>query len=118
MLMFDNAIFATFIPQILMVLGFILCIAAPKFTPKTSTNFETFAEVKVIPFLAEIKQEKNVAHFFQHQITEKNSKQIKFQEYFSTTPKIIKINYPDLAIRWREIEFISSLFSRPPPFSI
>lgn len=116
MLMFDNAIFASFIPQIMMVLGFISCIVVPKFTAKTSTDVDAFSEVKVFNFQENTKQEINVAHFSQYQNTNKTSHQIKFQDYFSPTLAIIKINYPDLVVQWKKIEIISTLFSRPPPF--
>ncbi len=36
--MFDNAIFASFIPQILMVLAYISCVIAPNFTKQDNVD--------------------------------------------------------------------------------
>ena len=47
MLMFQNGLLATFIPEILMVLGYVLCIIAPGLKPHISPVDQTAATVQV-----------------------------------------------------------------------
>lgn len=47
MLMFQNGLLATFIPEILMVLGYVLCLIAPGLKQHTSPVDQTSAIVQV-----------------------------------------------------------------------
>lgn len=44
MLMFDNSIFASFIPQIVMLMGYLMCLIAPLISQLGSNGFQTVTQ--------------------------------------------------------------------------
>lgn len=111
MLMFESSIFASFIPQIIMVLGYLSCIFVPPFFKSTQQELTPAATIEYVQ--ADSKHEQNKTIEFQfiqdvfvlnHNTTTLTYQEIRKKEFF------VPITY-----------FISSifsfrLFSRPPPF--
>lgn len=113
MLMFDNGILATFIPEILMVLGFLFCLIVPNVT---STNSTTEINTQIVHFntVEQVRDNKTYIassiEFQQVQIDEVVEKQL------IVYPEIVSdIEYPNLVFVITDgLSFIQ--FSRPPPF--
>ena len=110
MLMFSNGLLSTFIPEILMVLGYFLCLFAPKFHANTTENIvklttlitsenlsvsstsNTFIFTDFAPKYCTVKDKTDFLFFpkffiinFVGNITCKLTKQIDY-EYFSRPP--------------------------------
>jgi len=60
--MFDNILFATFIPQILMLVGYLFCLLAPKATTN-STTFSISESSKTISYYSSENQTLNNSTF-------------------------------------------------------
>lgn len=113
MLMFDSGIFSSFIPQIIMVLGYIFCLIAPghfqsEKQPIVSSNIE---------FVQPVAYSQNTTSaafiFWQDIIADTHWEQPK-----KTLPhfKQIIINIPTVFFETQG-KFSTKLFSRPPPDS-
>ncbi len=111
MLMFESSIFASFIPQIIMVLGYLSCVFGPQFlksTQQAEISPTTIEHVQV-----ESKQIPNSVVEYQF-----------FQDIYVDNQVNNLVSYPE--IRQKVFftltgNFVSSyftfqLFSRPPPF--
>ncbi|VBB44266.1 hypothetical protein TRIP_D250032 [uncultured Paludibacter sp.] len=117
--MFDNAIFASFIPQFLMILGFFSCIVAPSLSSKNnSEHLESISATNAITYQVESQSKTKIFSFQEYQKSTKKEVKINLSNYFSPTLETTKIVYPDFIVHWRRFEIISSLFSRPPPISL
>lgn len=110
MLMFDNGIFATFIPEILMVLGYMLCLIAPG---------HQRSEKKVEELLSIIEFSEPTSHvtpstvsFLDHiQVADEVCEQQK-SAVLPERPSLI--NFPTIYFEIKK-ELSFKLFSRPPP---
>lgn len=112
MLMFENGILATFIPEILMVIGFVLCLFTPGFISNNSNSEQA-------PIVAQVST-------FEH----KQTASYQLSTYhFQTTPEVVPDVHCSLPrfienviINRFETSFSTSDglsfvdFSRPPPF--
>ena len=111
MLMFDSGIFSSFIPQIIMVLGYVFCLIAPgHFKSEKQTIVSSNIE-----FVQPIAYSQNTTSasfiFLQDIIADKIWEQPKkMPPHF----KPIVINIPTIFFEIQG-KFSSKLFSRPPP---
>lgn len=109
--MFENGILATFIPEILMVIGFVLCLFTPGFQSNKSTNDQTpiVAQVSTYNYQSTTNNQQSTYKFEleTEAVSEakyslprfiENAITITFESHFSTS---------------EGISFID--FSRPPP---
>ena len=114
MLIFQNGLFATFIPEILMVLGYILCL----FAPGIKSDKSSVDQMPIIVQVSTFEQQKQISayqssfHDFQTSVINCDKKlpvspfneraiSIPFESSFST---LDSLSYVD--------------FSRPPPFIV
>lgn len=113
MLMFDNAIFASFIPQILMVLAYISCVIAPNFTKQNKDVDTETATIKVVVVQSTISPPTSTVSFteidlitdlFVSKIENLVPKASSYEKIFP----VIVFDIPD------SLKFF--FFSRPPPF--
>ncbi len=119
MLMFDNSIFATFIPQMLMLLGYVSCVVAP-FLTFSNTNTPENPQNTFVAQRIEIDEQYAVSpvversyHFhdyFQAESADIKSEGQIFIPHFradSAIPQSYGNTFPT---------FLFTLFSRPPPY--
>lgn len=112
MLMFENILLATFIPEILMVLGFLLCLCAPGFKSADST-------VDQAPIMAQVITIEHTQH---------STYAVSICD-FQTVTEVVLIESHPARVFEKEIEkktlerpfdtskgLIYIGFSRPPPF--
>ncbi|MFV0472458.1 MAG: hypothetical protein ACK5L7_10595 [Paludibacteraceae bacterium] len=116
MLMFDNAIFASFVPQFLMILGFFSCIVVPGLSQQNENPEQSSAVVAV-----------NTVYYQGGAIRKKTvAFQVSTHKYFGEdiiTPSndnrqkqlLSPISYSEHQTVFEKTEFYSCLFSRPPP---
>jgi hypothetical protein len=113
MTMFDNAIFASFIPQILMILAYISCLIAPNFSKQTN-------EVEIDNATVQVVANKSTTDLFASTVSFSD---FNFENDF-TKPEIqelIPVTYTLEKVYSGKVNYISyklkyDLFSRPPPF--
>ncbi|MBN2764887.1 MAG: hypothetical protein JXR27_00825 [Paludibacteraceae bacterium] len=120
MLLFDNAIFATFIPQMLMFLGYISCVVAPFLTFSTSDNTTENQTDSLVAQRIEINEQFSVSpevaksfhyhDFFQSEVADIITENQTFIPYFKIDSVI-----PQSSGHTNQA-FLFTLFSRPPPF--
>lgn len=113
MLMFDNSIFASFIPQFLMILGYFSCLIAPAFYKSDSSadiSRVVMPSNHVVMAVQQMQQQQvSVCHYFEQLTTEKPQDQVY------NVPVVEK------KVLWTDVYFDVSqglsfkLFSRPPP---
>jgi hypothetical protein len=115
MFMFQNGLLATFIPEILMVLGYVLCLLIPGFKSHNSSQIDQGSVVtKVISF----EQQKQISAY-----------QVSIQDFQSVEPvpdsKQSLSYFIEKAINLTSESHFSTSdgltyvdFSRPPPFSL
>lgn len=114
MLIFDNILFASFIPQILMIIGVISCFSAQLFASVPEIEPEQTPEFQVCSYKSEDKQPQKVFDFYDYPnlqiegILSKTSDKL----FVETTPAY---KYPVLTFLFRKLETGYSSFSRPPP---
>ena len=115
--MFDNAIFASFIPQFLMVLGFISCIVFPSLSVnevQVTPIESTFVATNISYQTNDLSNDK-IINFAEHQyVVEADCKKQNSQNF--DFPKLISIFYPRLVVHNVKTDFFSNLFSRPVRF--
>lgn len=115
MLMFDNAIFASFIPQFLLLVAYISCLIAPNFTKHDKdVDFEIAAK-NVVVIQSTISFPTSTVTFFQINL---NTDLFvpKIENLVPTANSYRKI-FPKVVFDISErIKFI--FFSRPPPFLV
>lgn len=120
MLLFDNAIFATFIPQMLMFLGYVSCVVAPLLTFSTSDNTAENQPDSFVAQRIEINEQFSVSpevaksfhyhDFFQSEVADIITENQTFIPYFKIDSVI-----PQSSGHTNQA-FLFTLFSRPPPF--
>jgi len=109
MLMFENVLLATFIPEILMVIGFVLCLFTPGFKTQNSSTEQTQVVVHLSSSenhqisgyqlsISDFQTENQVVIDLKPPLPRFIEKKIQFESVYSTADGI---NYVD--------------FSRPPP---
>jgi len=114
MFMFQNGLLATFIPEILMVIGYVLCLFVTGKQPQSSSTVQNPATAQVITF----DQQKQVAgyqvsiHDFQpvEPIAEPQQLPVHF------IPATIKSAFESYFSTSDGLSFVD--FSRPPPVII
>lgn len=116
MLIFDNILFATFIPQILMFLGFISCVTVPLFSSFGDSQSVFTTETTSTDTLVESSVESPTAHFFDYQDFQKSisAPDLSGIGLFKDTREFV---YP-LVTHFRILSRVHfAHFTRPPPFS-
>lgn len=115
MFIFDNILFATFIPQILMFLGFISCFTAQLLSSTHQEKQEFSQEVQSIAYVEESKQIHPIAYFYEYGISQNNSMLTNISDklFLKESPRF---DYPKFTFLFQNINISFSLFSRPPPF--
>jgi len=119
MLMFNNALFMSFIPQLLMVLGFLSCLIAPKLAGKQQNEQAAIvvSDEKTIAYQSDIQRESKIFHYFDNHYLSDNFVADKNENYSHSTVST-RIFYPDFKVYFNRLEICLSLFSRPPPFHL
>jgi hypothetical protein len=113
MLMFDSGIFSSFIPQIIMVLGYIFCLIAPGHF-KSEEQTTVSSNIEFTQPTAYFQNITSATFIFQQVVVAD-----KIGEQPKVTPphfKPIIINIPTVFFETQG-NFCSKLFSRPPPDS-
>lgn len=117
MLMFDNAIFASLIPQFLMILGFFSVIIAPSLTSlennTSSTEKELIIEQSTVSSLT---QNLNAAYHFQNYLPQTQGIVTTKNVQLTNNLPIKEIFYFFFDVLLLKNNVYFSLFSRPPPF--
>ena len=118
MLMFDNAIFASLIPQFLMVLGFLSCIVSPFFVSDSGAADNPASiifEQNAIAYQGGEHANQSSTYIFDCKQVKKIIVSIRefTGNYF--TIQTSEIIYPTYVIHFKNVDFRTFLFSRPPP---
>jgi len=115
MLLFNNPIFSTFLPQILMFVGYMMCLIVPSFSQKAEAP-QIISEEKIIVqcLTSASSTHVSVCSFSvdKDEIVENHDFTIR---YFVKSKD--RINIPYIGHRLSEA-FLSRLYSRPPPVSL
>ncbi len=120
MLMFDNAIFASFIPQLLMLLGYLSCFLAPVIPTLSALNadldlHESNFSSKEIAVNYTFSSQQSDVHYFDFQY---DAEPLEFVEYTSNIVSThITLFFGNSNVAFSSNWFAYSQFSRPPPFS-
>ncbi len=112
MLMFESSIFASFIPQIIMVLGYLSCVFGPQFFKSTQQQeLAPTATIEYVQAESKLEQNKTVEFkFFQDVFVDnKNRSTVIYIE-------IRKKEFVVPRVHFRLSIFSFRLFSRPPPY--
>jgi len=109
--MFQNGLLATFIPEFIMVVGYVLCLLAPSFNPQNSTTHQASVNVQVVNYEQQQSSVYQLSTFDFRTITAVDS-EIKpsLPRYVKTT---VFISYVSSFLLSNGLSFID--FSRPPP---
>lgn len=119
--MFDNAIFASLIPQFLMVLGFFSVIIAPSLTASQHTeNSNKVTEITIESSIvsSSVQNINSSYHFQNHAQPQHVAVTLTNKTQLPTIPLVGEISYALFNIQRIENDENFSLFSRPPPFSL
>lgn len=111
MLMFQNGLLVTFIPEILMVLGYVLCLFTSGFKAE-STNIDQISNVVIV---STVEQQKQISSYqvsiHDYQTLEKDTYTYQIPSYFIEK----SINNTSVS-NYSESDGLSYVdFSRPPP---
>jgi hypothetical protein len=114
MLMFDNGLLTTFIPEILMVLGYLLCLISPQFKHEKEIYLQNSVSIEVAP----VQHQQLSTYQIQTSDFYSNNVEIEKTDYFGLNPKgfstfFLPHQKPKLS---DELGFRQ--FSRPPPVSV
>ena len=115
MLLFDNIIFSTFIPQILMVLGFVSCVTAPYFYPVQQSETEIRIETKSSETVTANYSQSTTFRFADYQVFEKDIA-ASVDLSISFFNEIKRYIYPLIASSSTLTGIGFQLVTRPPPF--
>ena len=117
MLIFDNIIFASFIPQFLMFLGFVSCLIVPFFSAHQTTEAYLPNEANLLEFSVNVEQKISTVHFYDFQdiqsdiiLNDDTENPLIFEFYEYRYSK-----YND-NFRFSEVNYTQ--FSRPPPLGV
>ena len=114
MLLFDNIIFSTFIPQILMVLGFVSCVTAPYFYPVQQSETEIRIETKSSETVTANYSQSTTFRFADYQVFEKDVA-ASVDLSISFFNEIKRYIYPLIASSSTLTGIGFQLVTRPPP---
>lgn len=115
MLIFDNIIFATFIPQILMFLGFMSCVIAPFFSAHHHAEVVFSSEPNLTEHFISIQPEVTAVHFYDfHKVQSETPVLNESGKGFLS--EFIIYRYPEICYLFRSADINFAHFSRPPPF--
>lgn len=115
MLIFDNIIFSTFIPQILMLLGFVSCVSAPYFYPAQKSETEFRIETKSSETVEANYCQSTTVQFADYQVFEK----VVAASVGLSIPFLNEISryiYPIIGSSSTLTGIDFPLVTRPPPF--
>jgi len=114
MLIFDNILFDTFIPQILMVLGVISCISVQFFNSSDDSKQNLTPASSIYIHSAVNHTAPSCFYYFDYQqIQNKSIKSDSDETFF--LKKITSFTFPLYNYNFNYFKFGFSLFSRPPP---
>ena len=115
MLIFDNIIFSTFIPQILMLLGFVSCVSAPYFYPAQKSETELRIETKSSDTVEANYCQSTTVQFADYQVFEKDvATSVGFSiPFFNEISRYVYPGFTSFSTL-NGIDF--PLVTRPPPF--
>lgn len=114
MFIFENILFATFIPQILMFLGLFSCFSASLFSNSHAeqTEFDFVTHESAITHSSEIENSTEIFHFHDYRLQDfiqtNNSNSLTYRE-------IKTIEHPKCLDVLVSFDVKSTLFPRPPP---
>ena len=114
MLLFDNIIFSTFIPQILMVLGFVSCVTAPYFYPAQQSETELRIETKSAETVTANYSQSTTFRLADYQVFEKDVA-ASVDLSISFFNEIKRYIYPFIASSSTLTGIGFQLVTRPPP---
>ena len=114
MLLFDNIIFSTFIPQILMILGFVSCVTAPYFYPAQQSETELRIETKSAETVTANYSQSTTFRFADYQVFEKDVA-ASVDLSISFFNEIKRYIYPLIASSSTLTGIGFQLVTRPPP---
>ncbi len=115
MLNFDNIRFSTFIPQILMLLGFVSCVSASYFYPAQKSGTELRLEIKLSETVTANDSQSSTLHFTDYQVSEKAvaASEDLSMPFFNEIRRYI---YPIIGSSSTLTGIDFPLVTRPPPF--
>lgn len=112
LLMFDNPIFASFIPQILMVFAFLSCLVTPRNNPQENIVANTLH--------ADYYSEIHIADSFH---SDNNGSQDFIKLFCDTTKSVCSVFFKPIKLRFKETvpDLVMTgtrtiYFLRPPPY--
>jgi hypothetical protein len=112
--MFQNGLLVTFIPEILMVIGYVLCLFAPGLKPTNSSVDQSQVISQVVTVEQQIQSSVYQVSFSDFQtpeiVSEKTSFILPFVEKETTNTSDLNFSTSD------GLSYVG--FSRPPPFSV
>jgi hypothetical protein len=112
--MFQNGLLVTFIPEILMVLGYVLCLFAPGLKPVNST----VDQCTVISQVVTVEQQNQCA-VYQASYSDFQIPEITPEKKQSILPFVEKEITNTSELNFSTSDGLSYVdFSRPPPFSV
>lgn len=121
MLMFDNSIFASFIPQIIMLMGYLMCLIAPFMSQLGSNGYpanyhqdDIMSSQIVVESVNQVQYRVSCVHF--DDVNVQVISLVDDVELSKPSFTVIKINLPEYNFCTMQ-GFCFRLFSRPPPFS-
>ena len=114
MFMFQNGLLVTFIPEILMVIGYVLCLFAPGFTSHSASTDQSPVTAKVITF----DQQKHISGY---QVSVHDFQPVEIEPAIKLTPshfisKTINSTSETYFSTSDGLSFVD--FSRPPPVAV
>ena len=115
MFLFDNILFASFIPQILMFLGFISCISAQLFSSEKPDKQEFTPAIETLTNAEKSNQSQSIAYFYHYNEIQENTILTKIPDKLFLKEGPV-VDFPKLTYLFRSIDPSFSIFSRPPPF--
>jgi len=119
--MFDNDIFASFIPQLLMLLGYLSCFLAPIIPTLSALNADLqLQDQQDVKYQASVYFEsKSNNYVTDNQLSNYSIWDIQINTHVYTVDFVVIQNslFNNQEFRFLSQFFSYSLFSRPPPFS-
>jgi hypothetical protein len=112
MLMFENGLLASFIPEIFMVFGFVLCLFTPGFKAQNSSTEQTQVIVQVSTIERQQLPVYQVSNADFQQYAEPISEAKQLYSYFTRNVTIFESDFSTSD----GLSYVD--FSRPPPFFI
>lgn len=112
MMMFDNSVFASFIPQILMVIGYLSCLLAPGYFKSEHNELPVVQQI-------EIKQNCNESSIHIYDLSDCVQYAVLNTDEQTVHHQVVNEVFTDHFLSPRLCNGIPFLlFSRPPPFTV